>query len=168
MEINESFIRDNINLNELGLIFFEYEYNTNVGHIDILCEDDDGDLVPIEVKLGKVGDSAIGQILGYMKAINAEKGVIIAQSFSDRVKLVAENLNIDLVKYELKVEIEYFNDNKIDLNKNSFICDNCININRKCSLFDQIIMALEHNNEDPDYCPYYESKKITKNSLFDF
>ena len=167
MEINESFIRDNINLNELGLIFLEYEYNTDVGHIDILCKDDDGDLVPIEVKLGEAGNSAIGQILGYMKAINAERGVIIAQDFSDRIKLIAGDLNIDLVKYELNVEMEYFNENKIDLNKNPLICNNCININKKCSTFDQIMMALEHNNEDPDYCPHYEPKK-KQDSLFDF
>jgi len=124
MEINESFIRDNINLNELGLIFLEYEYNTDVGRIDILCEDDDGDLVPIEVKLGEAGDNAIGQILGYMKAINAERGVIIAQSFSDRVKLVAEDLNIDLVKYELKVEINNnIEDNIFNKNKKIFISE---------------------------------------------
>jgi len=159
MEINENFIRNNINLNELGLIFLEYEYNTDVGHIDILCEDDNGNLVPIEVKLGEAGDNAIGQILGYMKAINAEKGIIIAQSFSDRVKLIAEDLNIDLIKYELNVEVEYFNENKIDLNKNPLICDNCININKKCFLFDQIMMTLEHNNEDLDYCPHYEPKR---------
>jgi len=124
MEINESFIRDNINLNELGLIFLEYEYNTDVGRIDILCKDDDGNLVPIEVKLGEAGDSAIGQILGYMKAINTERGVIIAQSFSDRVKLVAEDLNIDLVKYELKVEINNnIEDNIFNKNKKIFISE---------------------------------------------
>jgi len=105
MEINKNYIRDNVNLNELGLNFIEYEYNTNVGYIDILCEDDNGNLIPIEVKLGEAGDSAIGQILGYMKCINAEKGIIIAQDFSDRVKFIAEDLNIDLVKYELNVKL---------------------------------------------------------------
>lgn len=113
MDFNENYIRDNINVNELGLNFieYEYEYNTNIGQIDILCKDINGNLIPIEVKLGKADDSTIGKILAYMKIVNAKKGIIIAKSFSNRVKLIAKDLNIDLIEYELNIKLKYLNNN---------------------------------------------------------
>jgi len=100
-----NYIKENINIDELGLNLIKYGFNTNAKCIDILCEDDNENLVPIEVKLEKVED--ICQILGYMKAINAERGIIIAQDFSNDVKFIAEDFDIDLVKYEVNVKMEY-------------------------------------------------------------
>ena len=90
-----NYIKENIDIDKLELNLIEYGYDTNAGSIDILCEDDDENLIPIKVKFGKVKN--ICQILGYMKAINAERGIIIAQDFSDDVKFIAEDFDIDLV-----------------------------------------------------------------------
>jgi len=102
----EKEIQRNIDISKLGLYNPIYEYKTDVGHIDILAQDKDGFDIVIEIKIGEASDSAIGQILGYMEAINAERGIILANSFNDRVQLIAKNLNIDLISYKIKPEID--------------------------------------------------------------
>ena len=109
----------------------QYEYRTNVGYIDILAQDKNEFYVVIEIKVGKARDNAIGQILGYMEAINAKRGIILANSFSERVRLVAKNLNIDLISYKIKPEIneeEYLNKQNVpiinEINSIKNFCNN--------------------------------------------
>lgn len=100
----EKVIKDNIDVSKLGLKLIGREYRTTLGIIDILCQD--GNMrVPIEVKVGTASDSAIGQILGYMEVINAEYGIIMADNFTKRVKIVANKLNIKLIPYTIDVII---------------------------------------------------------------
>ena len=78
----------------------KYEYDTEVGYIDILCTDELGRFVVVEVKAKVAGDSAVGQILGYMNSIGKNcRGIIVARDFTDRVKCSVKYLNIELVDY---------------------------------------------------------------------
>jgi len=68
--------------------------DSNPGRIDILAKDKRGRIVVIELKAGKAGRRAIGQILGYMGAIMAAKnepvrGVLIAERFSPQGEAAA-------------------------------------------------------------------------------
>lgn len=74
------------------------EYNTDVGRIDILARDGKNDLVVIEIKRGEAGDAALGQIMGYMQHLSAEKendvrGIIVAETFSERLKTAVNNMS---------------------------------------------------------------------------
>lgn len=102
---NENIIRDNLDVEKLGLTLVEKEYKTMLGRIDILAEDEYGNLVPIEIKLGEAGDQSIGQILGYMKAVDTETGIIVAASFSERVKAVSTKLCIKLLPYTYNIAV---------------------------------------------------------------
>lgn len=95
----EAIIRDSIDVQKLGLAFVATEYSTSLGRIDILAEDESGNNIPIEIKIGSAGDSAIGQLLGYMKALGVEHGIIIANEFSARVKAIAPSLGIKLYPF---------------------------------------------------------------------
>lgn len=99
----EGMVRDNIDVREMGLTFVGKEYSTPLGRIDILAADSDGNKIPIEIKIGCAGDSAVGQLLGYMKAVGADEGIIMANEFTKRVEAVAGSLNIELYTYQLDV-----------------------------------------------------------------
>jgi len=97
--IDEHAVVNSIDVSSLGLTELGKEYNTNLGRIDILAIDKNDNRVPIEVKLDEAGDSAVGQVLGYMKAVNAHRGIIVAKSFSKRVRAISADLNISLIEY---------------------------------------------------------------------
>jgi len=99
--ITESMVRDAIDVNDLWLTLVDTEYPTPLGRIDILTLDCNDVYVPIEVKLGEAIDGSVGQILGYMKAMDSQRGIIIASGFSKRVKAISKDLNIDLIYYAI-------------------------------------------------------------------
>lgn len=82
------------------------ERDTSVGQVDILAKAGDFWVV-IEVKR-YASDSVVGQLLGYINAIKEEentdkvRGIIIAESISDRVKKAIVGLNITMYTCELK------------------------------------------------------------------
>lgn len=108
INFKESDVRDLIDEKALNLKIIGKEYVTEIGRIDILCENQDGNKIPIEIKLSTANDSAIGQLLGYMKAIGAKNGIIIAQDFHPRVKYIAKDHNIKLIQYELGIKLKRF------------------------------------------------------------
>jgi len=81
------------------------ERAVNGGRIDILAEDEGGGLVVIELKSADAPDSAITQTLSYIGALREEdrnrsvRGVLIARSFSTRVRLAAAASGVELVEY---------------------------------------------------------------------
>ena len=99
--LNEQLVRDSINVEDFGLKLVGNEYKTPLGRIDILTMDETGKHVPIEIKIGKATDSAVGQIMGYMKAVNASRGIILAGSFSKRVEAVCADIGVDLIPYQI-------------------------------------------------------------------
>ncbi|WP_147273876.1 endonuclease NucS domain-containing protein [Fontibacillus phaseoli] len=91
------------------------EYPTEVGPIDILCVDQNGDFIVFELKLGKGPDRAIGQIARYMgwvkKNIAADKevkGIIVAKEVDNKLKYAASVVpGISLYEYQIKFLIQH-------------------------------------------------------------
>ena len=96
------------------------EYNTNqVGVIDILCKDNNGDFVVIELKKEKSSDKVVGQILRYMGWVKENlaqdkdvRGIIIwhrqKENSGDLTKLLSALKvipEISLKFYELELKI---------------------------------------------------------------
>lgn len=90
------------------------EFRTDVGPIDILAVDGDGNYVVFELKVSRGSDSALGQILRYMgwikkhKAFNKEvTGVIVAKNVDDKLKYAVSLVpNITLFEYEIDFKIQ--------------------------------------------------------------
>ena len=90
------------------------EYPTDVGPIDILAVDDEGNFVIFELKLSKGPDRAIGQIARYMGWVKANlangkgvSGVIVSSSADDKLKYAASIIpDITLLEYELKFDVQ--------------------------------------------------------------
>ena len=89
------------------------EYVTPVGRIDLLTVGHNGDLVIIELKVGRTPDTVVGQILrykGWVKRHLAEgrhvRGMIISQRVSEKLMYaVAEVEDVILKTYQLSVVI---------------------------------------------------------------
>lgn len=104
------YFKNNVKQIEPDLTIID-ERDTSVGQADILAKENDVWVV-IELKRN-ASDSSVGQLLGYMSAIKEDKntdrirGIIIAESISDRVKKAIDllntlNLKISLYTCELK------------------------------------------------------------------
>ncbi len=93
------------------------EYQTEVGFIDILAIDDNGNFIVFELKLLKGPDRALGQLLRYMgwikKHLAGDKsvtGIIVANKMDNKLKYAVSMIpEVDLWEYEMKFEL-----NKID------------------------------------------------------
>jgi hypothetical protein len=80
-----------------------------VGIIDLLAIDKNENLVVIELKAGKAGDSVCGQILGYVAWVRKElaegkkvRGIIVASDFSDRLRYAATGVDsLSLIRYSI-------------------------------------------------------------------
>lgn len=78
------------NIRALNLFNPRKEVQTSVGDIDILADSENGETV-IEIKRGRAGDRALGQLLGYMGARTKEsespvEGLLVAEDFTPRVQ----------------------------------------------------------------------------------
>lgn len=90
------------------------EYPTEVGPIDILTVDDEGNFIVFELKLSKGADKAVGQLLRYMGWIKMKlakdkkvKGVLVANKMDEKIKYAILSTNdIELFEYELKFELK--------------------------------------------------------------
>jgi hypothetical protein len=80
-----------------------------VGRLDLLARDEQGQLVVIELKVGKADDRVVGQILRYMGWVKRElargapvRGIIVASEFNDRIRYAVEAIpGIELKRYEI-------------------------------------------------------------------
>ncbi|MEA2071933.1 MAG: endonuclease NucS [Asgard group archaeon] len=101
------------NFQKLGLDIKKIirEYDNNVGSADFICYDKKNNIIIIEVKIGTANDSAVGQLLGYMKSLreskkNSVKGILVAEEFTKRVKQAIKSDDIELIKFVPKIEFE--------------------------------------------------------------
>lgn len=111
-----SYLAKRVNEIENGLVLVENgnEYPTDVGRIDLLAKDKQGNNVVIELKVGKAKDSALGQLLGYMGCIALSstehiqtRGILVASEFEQRVVYAARGLpHVKLVKYRVSFELQ--------------------------------------------------------------
>ena len=96
----QKFLSRNLEIIEKGLApdpsYQLEEYTSDVGRMDFLCKDAQGNWVVIELKAGWAGDDAIGQTLGYMSWVKENlpggetvRGIIICKDATGRVKAAA-------------------------------------------------------------------------------
>jgi hypothetical protein len=64
-DVEEHLIR-NLSSVEEGLVFVDRQVSIDVGRVDILAEDVNGQRVVIELKVGEAKDAAVGQIARYL------------------------------------------------------------------------------------------------------
>jgi hypothetical protein len=108
-------LRDHIAYNpsiiESGLQLRGKEYGTDVGKIDVLCEDANGTFVVIELKKDRSSDEVVGQILrymGYLQKMESRKvrGIIVVGERDDRLAYAVSPVpTIKLMYYRVKFEI---------------------------------------------------------------
>jgi hypothetical protein len=84
------------------------ERSVNSGLIDITARDAQGDIVVIELKAGRAGRNAIGQILSYMGDVTSEeggtkvRGILVAHEFDQKAQAAASIvLGLTLTKYSI-------------------------------------------------------------------
>lgn len=108
----ESQIQDWVVSNIRRLDFFNprKEVQTSVGRVDVLAESEDGEAV-IEIKRGRAGDRALGQLLGYVGSREDEsgsdvEGILIAEGFTSRVRMAASGIdNVSLFEFSVTTEL---------------------------------------------------------------
>jgi hypothetical protein len=108
----EDHLVHHLNTIEKGLVFVARQVNTDIGRIDILAEDANGNRVIIEVKVGDAKDSSVGQIARYLgwyaKADGkVPRGILIAARFPEGVQYAATAIpNLILVAYRVQFLFE--------------------------------------------------------------
>jgi RecB family endonuclease NucS len=115
----EEFLVRSLQLIEPGLTLYQEEGRTGRqfeiegGRIDLLCKDRGGDIVIIELKACEAGDSAVGQLLGYVGFASrrmfwgrAVRGVLIAPAFSERATHAAALAGLTLLRYRARFSLE--------------------------------------------------------------
>jgi hypothetical protein len=118
------FIAQNINsikVNEKSLSLYidetgrdGIEYPTEIGNIDILAVDEEGNFVVFELKVSRGADRALGQILRYMGWVKKNiakdkkvKGVIVAKNVDEKLKYAASMVpDVNLFEYKLDFKIK--------------------------------------------------------------
>jgi len=94
-----------------GLKTVAREYRTDVGYIDLLCEDKEGNWVVVETKKDRESDAVVGQLLRYMGWLREHeerniRGIIIAGGSDRKLRYAVGALgDVRLLYYRLKFEI---------------------------------------------------------------
>src|SRR5262245_37673844 len=90
------------------LILVKREWPTEIGPVDLMCKDEDGEWVAVEVKrIGTI--DAVEQLTRYLSFIRADpakagcRGVLAAQSIKPQAVALAESRDIQCVEVDLAV-----------------------------------------------------------------
>lgn len=108
----EDHLINNLGSIEKGLKFISRQFHTDIGRIDILAEDFEGQRVVIEVKVGEAKDSVIGQIaryLGWFAKIDGTppRGIVVASEFPEGVRYAASVIpRLKLFSYRVHFSFE--------------------------------------------------------------
>jgi len=110
----KNFLADNIFVVEKGLTLIQKEFDTKeVGRIDLLCKDQKGNHVVIELKKGRKSDEVVGQTLRYLGWVEKNlkskvRGIIIVNEPDERLQYALSPLKnlIELKFYKVNFEIK--------------------------------------------------------------
>lgn len=105
---------------EAGLILVENgrQYRTDVGPIDLLCQDAQGRFVVVELKKGQAEDKVVGQTLRYMGWVKQYlstsrrvRGIIVARDFTEKIRMALVGMQhsqpiIDLKEFAFSATAE--------------------------------------------------------------
>lgn len=88
-----------------GLVLVRREFPTDIGPVDLLCRDADGQAVAIEVK--RRGDiDGVEQLVRYLERMDRDpllrgvRGVFVAQSVKPQAKVLAESRGVSWVEVD--------------------------------------------------------------------
>src|SRR5690349_9669257 len=89
-----------------GLTLITREYPTDIGPVDLLCRDDEGRTVVVEVK--RVGEIAgVEQLLRYQERLDRDArfaptvGILVAERIKPQAKVFAESRGVSCVEIDL-------------------------------------------------------------------
>ncbi|MFL6011724.1 MAG: endonuclease NucS domain-containing protein, partial [Gaiellaceae bacterium] len=80
------------------------EWPTDIGPVDLMCKDENGDWVAVEIKrIGTI--DAVEQLGRYLERIELEdcRGILAAQSIKPQARTLAESRGIECVEVDLAV-----------------------------------------------------------------
>ena len=79
------------------------EWPTDIGPVDLMCRDESGDWVAVEIK--RVGTiDAVEQLSRYLERIDGDcRGILAAQAIKPQARTLAESRGIDCVEVDLAV-----------------------------------------------------------------
>jgi hypothetical protein len=83
----------NLDLIEPGLILADVQKTVSSGRIDLLCKDSFGNLVVVEVKREAATSKDVGQLVGYLPAVGAARGILVAKDTSTSAENALKTLN---------------------------------------------------------------------------
>ena len=90
---------------EEGLQLIRREYPTDIGPVDLLCEDSDGRTVAVEIKRNG-GIDGVEQLARYVERLDRDprlqpvRGIFVAQSITPQAKTLAESRGVGCVEVD--------------------------------------------------------------------
>ena len=79
------------------------EWPTDIGPVDLMCRDESGDWVAVEIKRVATID-AVEQLSRYLERIDGDcRGILAAQAIKPQARTLAESRGIDCVEVDLDV-----------------------------------------------------------------
>ncbi len=132
-EIEHSIV-SNPNILEDNLEVVQRQFPTDVGFIDILCKDNNGAFVVVELKKGTGSYEVVGQILKYMTWIQEHlagtkqvRGIIVAKENDKQLEYAAKGS-------KFTIEIKVFGE-EAPIQANIKYCDSCGKPNKKSAKY---------------------------------
>jgi RecB family endonuclease NucS len=88
---------------EPGLRLVRREWPTDIGPVDLMCKDEDGESVAVEIK--RVGTiEAVEQLCRYLERIGGDcRGILAAQTIKPQARTLAEARGIACVEVDLQI-----------------------------------------------------------------
>jgi RecB family endonuclease NucS len=90
---------------EEGLALIRREYPTDIGPVDLLCSDNDGNAVAVEIKRrGEI--DGVEQLTRYLERLREDprlgpvRGILVAQVVKPQARVLAESRGIDIVEVD--------------------------------------------------------------------
>lgn len=107
---------------ELGLTPICREFDLKIGRVDILCRDQQGQYVLVEIKDGRAIGQVIGQTISYLFAFEAYLGkkpraIIVAPSFHPQCLVALEYLRRNNVN---DIKLKYLNGGFVEFDAEKF------------------------------------------------